>query len=98
MENTKTKSSHGATVPYIVYESAIASMERYIKRLWLLLIVAVIALVGSILMPGRYIVYKMPGGSQTSNITMIDVKSIPSTAVSVRAETRESHGKKKQPD
>lgn len=34
-------------VPYIVHESAMARMERTIRRLWILLILLVVLLVGS---------------------------------------------------
>ena len=34
-------------VPYIVHESAMARMERQTKRLWLVLILAIVLLVGT---------------------------------------------------
>lgn len=36
-----------ASVPYVVYESAVARMERIIKRQWIALIVAICMLFGS---------------------------------------------------
>ena len=35
------------SIPYIAYESAIASSERHIKRLWIALIICIILLFGS---------------------------------------------------
>lgn len=98
MENTKAKSFSDATVPYIAYESAIASMERQIKRLWILLIAAVIALVGSVLIPRRDIMYETPEKSQTSSVSMINDRSVSPAAVPVRTEMREKHDKKKRSD
>jgi hypothetical protein len=45
-ETCKGKEAHAPeSVPYIVHESSMARMERQIKRLWIALIVAIIAAV-----------------------------------------------------
>lgn len=36
-----------ASVPYIVHESALARMERTIKRLWIIIILLIVLLFGS---------------------------------------------------
>ena len=50
MADCKTCKEHRAgqtPVPYIVHESAMARMERTVKRLWILLILVVVMLVAS---------------------------------------------------
>ena len=42
------------TVPYIVFEGEIARQERHIKRLWIALIVAIVAMV---LIVGGFLLY-----------------------------------------
>ena len=45
-ETCKGKEAHAPeSVPYIVHESSMARMERQIKRLWIVLIVAIIVAV-----------------------------------------------------
>lgn len=43
----KTERRQAADVPYIVHESDMARLERTIKRLWILLLVVTVLLVGS---------------------------------------------------
>ena len=43
----KAERKQAADVPYIVHESDMARLERTIKRLWILLLVVVVLLVGS---------------------------------------------------
>ena len=45
--NCETCRERKTEVPYIMHESAMARHERTIKRLWILLIILVLALVGS---------------------------------------------------
>lgn len=52
--DTNDKKNYREYVPYIVYESTISSMERHIKRLWILFIVSLLALTGCIFTMGRY--------------------------------------------
>ena len=52
--DTNDKKNYREYVPYIVYESTISNMERHIKRLWILLIVSLVALTGCIFTIGRY--------------------------------------------
>lgn len=52
--DTNDKKNYREYVPYIVYESTISNMERHIKRLWILLIVSLLALTGCIFTMGRY--------------------------------------------
>ena len=52
--DTNDKKNYREYVPYIVYESTISNMERHIKRLWILLIVSLLALTGCIFTIGRY--------------------------------------------
>lgn len=94
MEKRKNNSSHRETVPYIVYEGTIAHMERQIKRLWILLTITAIALVGSILIPRRDIIYEASGEIQTSDCNITNDKLIPNT--SVLAEMSENHDKKRR--
>ena len=47
MEKGSSAPGTTAAVPYIVHESAMARMERTIKRLWILAIILVALLVGS---------------------------------------------------
>ena len=94
MEKRNNNSVHRETVPYIVYEGTIAHMERQIKRLWILLIIAVIALVGSILIPRRDIIYEASDEIQTSDCNITNDKLIPNT--SVFAEMSENHDKKRR--
>lgn len=42
--NENVENTNPVDVPYIVYESSLARMERHIKRLWIAVIIAVIAL------------------------------------------------------
>lgn len=51
--DTNDKKNYRECVPYIVYESTISNMERHIKRLWILLIVSLLALTGCIFTMGR---------------------------------------------
>lgn len=43
----KTERFQAADVPYIVHESDMARLERTIKRLWILLLIVIVLLVGS---------------------------------------------------
>lgn len=43
----KTEHKQVANVPFVVYESAMARMERTIKRLWIVVLLLVVLLVGS---------------------------------------------------
>lgn len=95
MAERKNNSAHRETVPYIVYESTIAHMERQIKRLWILLTVMAIALFGSILIPRRDIIYEASDEIQTSDCNIINNKLIPNT--SVLAEMSENNDKKRRP-
>lgn len=52
--DTNDKKNYRECVPYIVYESTISNMERHIKRLWILLIVSLLALTGCIFTIGRH--------------------------------------------
>ena len=47
MPDCNTCRENRQSVPYIVYESAMARCERTIKRLWILVLVVVLLLVGS---------------------------------------------------
>ena len=47
MVNCDNCSKRPENVPYLVHESAMARMERTIRRLWILLIMLVVLLVGS---------------------------------------------------
>lgn len=47
MVNCDNCSKRPESVPYLVHESAMARMERTIRRLWILLIMLVVLLVGS---------------------------------------------------
>lgn len=46
-KSCKTERKQVADVPYIVHESDMARLERTIKRLWILLLVVIVLLVGS---------------------------------------------------
>lgn len=46
-KSCKTERQNSADVPYIVHESDMARLERTIKRLWILLLVVIVLLVGS---------------------------------------------------
>lgn len=46
-ETCKNVKSAPENVPYIVHESSMAGMERQIKRLWIVLLVVVVALFAS---------------------------------------------------
>lgn len=46
-ETCKMKTSAPESVPYIVHESALARMERMVKRLWVTVLVLIFLLVGS---------------------------------------------------
>lgn len=46
-ETCKMKTSAPENVPYIVHESALARMERMVKRLWVTVLVLIFLLVGS---------------------------------------------------
>lgn len=58
MERNVKPTNKPETVPYIVFEGEIARQERHIKRLWIALIAAVIAMVlivgGSLLYLNQY--------------------------------------------
>lgn len=54
-------------VPYIVHESAMARMERTIRRLWILLILLVVLLVGS---NALWIVYESQFEEITTSVEM----------------------------
>lgn len=45
VENSKNHVENPIKIPFIVYEATIARMERHIKRLWIALIIAVLAIV-----------------------------------------------------
>ena len=45
--NSCANDKNPATVPYVVHESAVARMERIIKRQWIALIVAICMLFGA---------------------------------------------------
>jgi len=47
MADCKTCKEQRQTVPYIVHEADMARQERTIKRLWILLILLIVLLVGS---------------------------------------------------
>lgn len=47
MNCSECKESRTDPVPFIVHESAMARMERTIKRLWILIILIVLLLVGT---------------------------------------------------
>ena len=47
MNNCETCKKGADPVPYIVHESAMARQERTIKRLWILLLVMVVLLIGT---------------------------------------------------
>lgn len=47
MADCKTCKEQRQTVPYIVHEADMARQERTIKRLWILLILTIVLLVGS---------------------------------------------------
>ena len=46
-EVCKTRQKMADPIPFIAHESAMARMERTIKRLWILLMILVVLLVGS---------------------------------------------------
>lgn len=46
-ETCKMKTSAPENVPYIVHESALARMERMVKRLWVTVLVLIFLLVGT---------------------------------------------------
>ena len=46
-ETCAEREKHAEPVPFIAYESAMARLERTIKRLWILLIILVVLFVGS---------------------------------------------------
>lgn len=46
-DNNKQKNEQPSIVPYIVFEGELARAERHIKRLWIALIVAIVALLVS---------------------------------------------------
>lgn len=46
-ETCKIKTSAPENVPYIVHESALARMERMVKRLWIAVLVLIFLLVGT---------------------------------------------------
>lgn len=46
-ETCKERQMQAEPIPFIAHESAMARMERTIKRLWILLMVLVVLLVGS---------------------------------------------------
>jgi hypothetical protein len=46
-ESCKLKANAPESVPYIVHESALARMERMVKRLWITVLVLIFLLVGT---------------------------------------------------
>lgn len=54
-------------VPYMVHESAMARMERTVRRLWILLIITVVFLVGS---NALWIVYESQLEDVTTSVEM----------------------------
>lgn len=88
---TKEKTNYKVCVPYIVYESTISNMERHIKRLWILLIVSLLALTGCILTMGRY----CKKSKNTSSSMTYETEETTASALRCK-ETKESYETKRK--
>ena len=67
MVNCDNCSKRPESVPYLVHESAMARMERTIRRLWILLIMLVVLLVGS---NGLWLWYESQFETVTTSVEM----------------------------